>query len=273
VAAHYDFYQDLRNRFRYKKQVDQFVNATFRGHVVLGMHIRAGNGEQGDFANKKRGIENIDQWIQQASLRIKEFVKQEQWNEPPLLYIATDTPSLIRTFRHELEGVMAVVEFPQERRGEGDGIFFGEQGKTPKMTDHQCIRQWENAVADMILLSHADVLIAGRMSSFVQTMPMSLVFGRSPEESKVSTPKCEVNLDASDMIVPKRTWNGAARFAVLKFNRVTWASPSRFPTSSTCRSLNYKTGLISHHDPTLIYHTTGKRKHTKRRPTQWPNYS
>ena len=51
---------------------------------------------------------------------------------------------------------------------------------------------------DMILLSHADILIASRMSSFVQTMPMSLVFGRS--DGKIAKPNCELNFEASKMI-------------------------------------------------------------------------
>jgi len=201
MNAHCEFYEDLRNRFRYKEQVDAFVKDMFHGHTVLGMHIRAGNGEKGDFANKKRGIENLDEWVHQSALRIKELVFKEQWTEPPLLYIATDTPSLMGKFRGELEGVMPVIEFPQERRDEGEGIFFGERGNTPIMTDYQCMRQWENAVTDMILLSYSDVLIAGRMSSFVQTMPMSLVFGR--DQQKVTTPKCELNVDASWMTCSK----------------------------------------------------------------------
>ena len=198
IQVHREFYEDLRNRYRHKEHVDKFVNETFRGHTVIGLHVRAGNGEKGDFERKKRGIDDIDEWVHQAAMRIKEMVDTEQWKEPPLLYIATDTPSLIDMFRHELEGVMAVIEFPQERRDEGDGIYFGEQGNKPKLSDYQCIRSWENAVTDMILLSHADVLIAGRISSFVQTLPMSLVFGRNKQ--KVTTPHCELNVDASRMI-------------------------------------------------------------------------
>ena len=201
VQAHRQFYTDLRNRFRYKAQVDEFVNNVFANHAVLGMHIRAGNGEKGDFVKKRRGIAYIDLWVKQASTRIAELAQKEQWNEPPLLYIATDTPSIIQLFRDELMGIMPVIEFPQERKEEGDGIFFGERDKKAELSDYQCIRQWENAVTDMILLSHADLLIAGRMSSFEQTMPMSLVFGR--EQQKVSTPKCELNFDASRMICSK----------------------------------------------------------------------
>lgn len=165
------------------------------------MHIRAGNGETGDFQAKDRGINDIDEWVKQATRRISELTKREQWKEPPLLYIATDTPSIIDMFRSELEGVMPVIDLPQERREQGDGVLFGETSNKVKMSDYYCIRGWEYAVADMILLSHADMLIAGRMSSFEQTMPMSLVFGR--KEQKVMTPKCELNLNASEMICSK----------------------------------------------------------------------
>ncbi len=199
IQAHYDFYEDLRNRFRYKQQVDEFVKTTFSNFTVLGLHVRAGNGETGDFVKKNRGIPEINRWVKQASKRIKEHVQRQQdWKDPPLLYIATDTPSLIEKFRRELQGSMPVIEFPQERQEEGQGVFFGEGGKHANLDDYKCIRQWENAVADMILLSHSNVLIAGRISSFVQSMPMSLVFGR--KNQKVKEPNCELNLDASDMI-------------------------------------------------------------------------
>lgn len=204
IQVHKEFYEDLRNRYRHKEAVDTFVREHFHGHTVIGIHIRAGNGEKGEFESKKRGIEDIDEWVRQAAKRIQEMVETQQWKEPPLLYIATDTPSLIDMFRHELAAAMAVIEFPQERRDDGDGIFFGERGNRPELADYQCIRSWENAVTDMILLSHADILIAGRMSSFVQTLPMSLVFGRN--QQKVTTPHCELNIDASRMICSK-TYN------------------------------------------------------------------
>ena len=196
INAHREFYEDLRNRFRYRKQVDAYVNHTFANHTVLGMHIRAGNGEKRDFRNKGRGINNVTTWVKEASMRIVEIVKKGDWKDPPLLYIATDTPSMIDNFRSELNGVMPVTDFPQERAPEGKGILIGEKGKA-HLGEMECIRGWENAVMDMILLSHADLLISARVSSFVQTMPMSLVFGRPADQQKVQQPVCELNLNAS----------------------------------------------------------------------------
>jgi hypothetical protein len=196
VHADRDFYKDLRNRFRYKKIVDAFVKKTFAHHVVLGMHIRAGNGEKGNVA-KKLEIDNVTDWVKEASQRIIELSKKENWKKPPLLYIVTDTPSLIDLFGSELKGVMPVIDFPQERNADGDGVWFGDAG-TEDREDLKCIRAWENNVMDMILLSHADLLIAARMNSFVQTMPMSLVFGRS--HKRVRTPTCELNFNATSLI-------------------------------------------------------------------------
>jgi hypothetical protein len=73
------------------------------------------------------------------------------------------------------------------------------------------MRGWEDAVMHMILLSYADILIANRMSSFVQIMPMSLVFGRS--DGKIEKPNCELNFEASKMM------NGAATFLNPIFDR------------------------------------------------------
>ena len=52
---------------------------------------------------------------------------------------------------------------------------------------------------DMTLLSHADVVISARPSSFTQSMPMSLVLATPKESRKVAKPFCEINLAATDM--------------------------------------------------------------------------
>ena len=105
------------------------MERTFANHTVLGMHIRAGNGETGDFTKKGRGINNLATWVHEAASRIKEMKSNlNDTLSPFLLYIATDTPSVIEMFRSELAGVMPVVDFPQERAAEGQGVLFGETG-------------------------------------------------------------------------------------------------------------------------------------------------
>jgi hypothetical protein len=57
IDDHYEFYLGLQNRFRFKQRVDAFVERTFAIYTVLGMHIRAGNGETGDFT--KKDVESV----------------------------------------------------------------------------------------------------------------------------------------------------------------------------------------------------------------------
>jgi hypothetical protein len=64
----------LANRFRFRQRVDAFVERTFANHTVLGMHIRAGNGETGDFTNKGCGISNLATLVHEATARIKEMI-------------------------------------------------------------------------------------------------------------------------------------------------------------------------------------------------------
>jgi hypothetical protein len=114
---------------RFKQRVDAFVEQTFANHTVLGMHIRAGNGETGDFTNKGRGISSLATLVHEATTRIKEM--KSNLNDTLsafLLNNVTDTPSVIGIFRSELAGVMPVVDFLQERAAEGEGVLFGETG-------------------------------------------------------------------------------------------------------------------------------------------------
>jgi hypothetical protein len=53
---------------------------------------------------------------------------------------------------------------------------------------------------DMMVLASSDVVLATRRSSFVQTIPMSMVTGKPTEQRKVKAPYCEISEDeALDM--------------------------------------------------------------------------
>jgi hypothetical protein len=132
IDAHYEFYFGLRNRFRFKQRVlDAFVEQTLANHTVLGMHIRAGNGETGDFTNKGRGISILATLVHEAAARIKEMISNlNDTLSAFLLNIGTDIPSVIGMFRSELAGVMTVVDFPQE--GAMASAFFYSEKLVPK---------------------------------------------------------------------------------------------------------------------------------------------
>ena len=55
--SHLELKPPFRDRF------DNFKQEQFSGKSIIGLHIRHGNGEKGDFANKKRQITELDQKI------------------------------------------------------------------------------------------------------------------------------------------------------------------------------------------------------------------
>ena len=236
IQSDYDFYTNLLGRFRQRQQVWDFRNYhQFANHTVIGMHVRAGNGEGGDFTNKKRNIENSTVFVDRVHQQIVDMVRD--WKDPPLLFLATDTPQMADLFRDAFvdkdEGVthIKMVELPQIRPSEGEGILFGERKKKQHKfvdeggsvaaraleeagdssnekysTDHEsdeeaqrqtCLLGWDQAFMDMMILASSDVVVATRRSSFVQTMPLSIVTGKPKDQRKVAAPYCEVSQDAS----------------------------------------------------------------------------
>ena len=175
-----EFYNSLVERFRYKDEVDAFRRYhRFDDHFVLGMHVRAGNGEQGDFVEKERAIHNVTSWVKSMSTILLTISRNTTNGRPPLLFLATDTASMVETFRHALRGEMEVVEYEQERPPEGSGVIFGQHGSQNmlNLTTELC-QNLKSALVDMMVLTSSDVVISGRPSSFSQSLPMGVALSR-----------------------------------------------------------------------------------------------
>jgi hypothetical protein len=189
------FFSRLMQRFRSRQEVQEFgERRNFANHTVIGLHVRAGNGEQGDFVRKKRQIANSSVGVQSLSSIILNISKG--WIEkPPLLFIATDTASVVSDFRKALSSKMRVIDYEQRRPTNGTGVAFGQTGLSKTLEGPECLLQWKNSIMDMMLLATTDVVIAGRPSSFTQSLPMSVVLSRHPRK----TPKayCEISIDAN----------------------------------------------------------------------------
>jgi hypothetical protein len=185
-----EYYANLRNRFRFQRQIQDFRKQSFDNHFVVGMHIRAGNNETGDFVKKNRGIHDFEGWMQHMVRHLKKLV--ENASKPCLLYLATDTAAMVQDFAKRLNGTMDVVELPQSRPQDGQGVLFGARGSVHH-NGKACLEGWKSAVMDMILLSCADVVVAARPSSFVQTMPMILSLG-------LNKTYCEVSYNGTEML-------------------------------------------------------------------------
>jgi Nodulation protein Z (NodZ) len=185
------FYHQLRDRFRGQTVVNQFRRDHFDNKIVIGIHIRAGNGESGDFSDRNRTIADLPKWLQSLAALIRTtHLSSIRNGHKAVIFLATDTPSLESKLKVVLPEVDVVV-WSQQRPSEGSGVLFGVQGRV-NIAVESCLDNWEDAFIDMMLLSYVDVLIAARPSSFTQALPMSLILSHDKTF-------CEVNLDATAM--------------------------------------------------------------------------
>jgi hypothetical protein len=283
IASDYEFYSLLLQRFRRQDQVEAFMQQhDFAHHTVIGIHVRAGNGEGGDFESKDRAIENTQTFVQRVSQQVLDLVvhnnnsdkkdnEHQHQHLPPLIFLATDTPTMVDLFREALGQKIPVVVLPQARPSEGQGILFGERKKKRQKQKKQrqlkedlklmnrrdaaeevdmeyrtengmdiftersvlevqkvklndagddddsflsddskqeedtasetCLQGWDQAFMDIMLLASSDIVIATRRSSFVQTIPLTMVTNKSVAERKQTTTTkysyCEISEDSN----------------------------------------------------------------------------
>lgn len=211
ARSDFEFYSNLRDRFRLRQSVveDFYQNHLLKGmlpsnRTIIGMHIRAGNGENGDFSIRGRTINNVELWLENLTSLLLIQSRNQDWANA-ILFVATDTPVLINQLRDLLslrkrqnEPAIEVVHRQQFRLTEGSGVLFGQQGNI-EQAGMDCLHGWEDTIIDMLLLSYVDVLVAARPSSFTQGLPMSLVLGRDASSRRSAYPYCEVNPNATSI--------------------------------------------------------------------------
>jgi hypothetical protein len=193
-----DFYQSLRQRFRLQSRVDDFRITNHWMHpdiIVVGIHIRAGNGEEGDFANRGRQISHLQSWIRNLASLLLDIFKETRRNI--VLFIASDTSSIVSDLALLMPNNVTVLTNTQTLPDDGVGVWFGERGQVLRRGE-KCKQAWENSMIDMILLSYADIVVAGRPSSFVQSMPLTLSLAQPFAVRKASRPYCEVDGKAAN---------------------------------------------------------------------------
>jgi hypothetical protein len=213
------------------------VKQHFANRTVIGMHIRAGNGEEGDFTQKKREIKDGQQaLVESTSKHIRELARQG--TDPSLLFIATDTPSYVEAFRLEPKDAMPVVDLPQTRPSEGSGVLFGGP-KAVVQRGESCLVGRDLALQDMMIISMTDIVLATKPSSFVQTMPMSMVLGNGKRKFGKPTVK-----SLTECIVTDLSSTGVARASRLLHLKTrfliyyTTGDSSSLPTTNRCRRDN-----------------------------------
>ena len=177
IQVHHDFYNTLRSKYKRRELVESFMKRNnFENHTVIGIHVRAGNGEKGDFEGKHRGVHySPSLWVSSLLKSILAKFPAEKLPRPPIIFLATDDFSYRGYFKSELQnqGVdWPLVTLDQAFRQEGSGVLLnGNSGS------NEDLESWHSMFQDMAVLSYSDVLIAPLISSFTQSLPLSLVLG------------------------------------------------------------------------------------------------
>lgn len=162
------FFGYLRDHFSYMKNVLDFQKQHgWDTHHVVGVHIRAGNGESGHFAEAQRNTITDRSVISQA---LQTFVQDYIGEKPLLVFVATDTIEWVDIL-HEALTNTPVVSLPQVRVEQGNGVSFSSW----KNDTERCLAGWVASASDMFLLAASNTLIATTRSTFTQILPLPLV--------------------------------------------------------------------------------------------------
>ena len=195
------FLEDLFDRkLTCRDQIQRFQEKHhWKDHMVIGIHLRAGNGEQQHFTKAKRDMHmsyNTTVTIQTIHLLLKQLLifLQHQRSKPPLIFLATDTASYIPLLRHSMALLsISVVVWEQPRVPDGHGVSYAAW----QQQKHQCMQGWMASAADMALLASVDLLIAATRSTFSQIAPAAIVFHRNVDHQDLVY--CEIDLPVHRM--------------------------------------------------------------------------
>ncbi|GKY93875.1 hypothetical protein MPSEU_000354400 [Mayamaea pseudoterrestris] len=159
-------------------------------HFVIGLHLRAGNGEGYHFQQAQRGDESMstkdfcDRLIALITNAIQsdEFYFHGEQRHQPVIFLATDTASLIPLFTQAARRQnLIVVSLPQPRVATNRGVSYAAWTHGV-----QCLAGWRSSLMDTLFLSvGAHVLIAARRSTFTQIVPLALQFERNEQEKAI----------------------------------------------------------------------------------------
>ena len=119
----YEFYSQLMALFFYRGQAVKVMKRhRFNDHIVVGLHIRAGNGKVRDFHRKYQEINISDEWVHAVAQTIHAF--SQNWTKPAmLLFVASDTFSIIDKLAQAMKPI-PVISFDQTSMQKGRGVSY-----------------------------------------------------------------------------------------------------------------------------------------------------
>ena len=214
LVSDVEFFHQLRVLFRFNDEARSFMKQFhFSEHTVIGLHVRGGNGEKTrDWLDKGRGFSDIETWLNKTAKSLKDLSAKLGRAKPPMIFLATDTPSVIQKLQTATRphGIR-VVAFQQELPQEGAGVSFDKKFNLKKEgAGAACRRAWVDQFIDATLLSASDVVVSGQYSSFTQTTPLITILTPSILAASHQPPSdvlkehakrlyCEMTFSGSDM--------------------------------------------------------------------------
>lgn len=157
------FLSSVLSKFRFETNVQQFQQwHNFDAHTVIGVHIRAGNGERDHFEQASRGHDMDPRAFVQ---RLGDAMARLPKIRNPLVFVATDTEEYVGLLKEILP--YPVVSFEDQPRY-NSGVSYQQTTN--------CLENWKSSVIDMLLLGSTNVLIATSRSTFTQIAPSLLVW-------------------------------------------------------------------------------------------------
>jgi hypothetical protein len=161
------FFRELLQRFTTLHQSDysKFIQQhNWHDYTVIGVHIRAGNGEQDHFvqAGRNQGLELYQAPALALSISkiASEMLSSHTSIKPVMVFVATDTMGWIDALRKSLD--------------EHKGVSYQEWTK-----GEACWEGWKTSMMDMALMASARVVLATTRSTFTQILPLSIVLGKN----------------------------------------------------------------------------------------------
>jgi len=211
----HEMFEMLRDKFQFTTELEAFRQQyQFDQSFVVGIHVRAGNGEQDHFVQAQRGT-TVDLHVflwNLVQLLHRGWTKLARSDKPSLIFLATDTPSIIPILQQQMQQawnnrtipIPLLVTYPQHQLPSQGGVTYSQV-----KVGQACLDAWKAMMVDTILLGRSNLLIAAMRSSFTQIMPLSMVFhhdhrndggggGGGDEDDKVQK-FCEVSESGRSM--------------------------------------------------------------------------
>lgn len=157
-----DFHGRLLRQLRPARQesIDAFAADRFGSRRVVAIHLRTGNGEGGDFAQKAREPD--------VEIVLSTFAERMALLDPTghVVFVASDSPEPAKLLRERLH--LDVVAWPSRLAQQGVATGDWTSGETP-LDDLAETRaeQTFDIYADLVLLAMADDLYLGQWSSLL----------------------------------------------------------------------------------------------------------